>query len=36
VDGDEDYIDTISAIEFRANKPLIMLQLEIEFFDKNK
>jgi hypothetical protein len=29
-----DYIDIISAKEFRANKPLVMSQLELEYFDK--
>jgi hypothetical protein len=36
VDGSEDYIDTISAKELQANKSLMMSQLEIEYFGKQK
>jgi hypothetical protein len=36
VEGGDDYIDKISAKELWANKPLVMSQLEIEYFDKNK
>jgi hypothetical protein len=36
VEGSNDYIDVISAKELRANKPLIMSQLELEYFDKQK
>jgi hypothetical protein len=36
VEGDEDYIYTISSKELRANKPLKMSRLELEYFDKQK
>jgi hypothetical protein len=36
VEEGDDYIDTISAKELRANKPLKMSQLELDFFDKQK
>jgi hypothetical protein len=36
VNGTEAYIDTISAKELRANKPLTMSQIELELFDKQK
>jgi hypothetical protein len=36
VNNDEDYIDIISSKELRANKPLVLSQLEIEYFDKQK
>jgi hypothetical protein len=36
VENGPDYIDIISAKELRANKPLIMSQLELEYFDKQK
>jgi hypothetical protein len=36
VDNGNDYIDSISAKELRANKPLKMSQLELEYFDKQK
>jgi hypothetical protein len=36
VDNGPDYIDIISAKELRANKPLVMSQLELEYFDKQK
>jgi hypothetical protein len=36
VENAPDYIDIISAKELRANKPLIMSQLELEYFDKQK
>jgi hypothetical protein len=36
VEGDEDYINTLSAKELRANKPVKMSQLELEYFDKQK
>jgi hypothetical protein len=36
VENGPDYIDVISAKELRANEPLIMSQLEFEYFDKNK
>jgi hypothetical protein len=36
VEGDDNYIDTISAKELRANKPLKMSQLELDYFDKQK
>ena len=34
VEGGSDYIDIISAKELRANKPLEMSKLELEYFDK--
>jgi glutamine amidotransferase-like uncharacterized protein len=36
VEGGDDYIYVISAKELRANKPLVMSQLELEYFDKQK
>jgi hypothetical protein len=36
VEGSDDYIDIISAKELRANKPLVMSQLELEYFGKQK
>jgi hypothetical protein len=36
VEGGDDYIDIISAKELRTNKILMMSQLEIEYFDKQK
>jgi hypothetical protein len=36
VENAPDYIYIISAKELRANKPSIMSQLELEYFDKQK
>jgi hypothetical protein len=37
VDGDDDYIDIISDKQLHVNKPLMVSQLELEYFDnKNK
>jgi hypothetical protein len=36
VENGSEYIDAVSAKELRANKPLNMSQLELEYFDKNK
>jgi hypothetical protein len=36
VEGGDHYIDIISAKELRSNKPLVMPQWEIEYFDKQK
>jgi hypothetical protein len=36
VDSSDDYLDVKSAKELQANKPLIMSQLEFEYFEKQK